>query len=541
MAVDAHQQTQLAGSPEETKPSGTGRRRPHPGERVGVGTVVAGRYQVVQLVGEGAFGSVYRADDLDVPGHKVALKLMHRPPASTEERERCLREVRLIAAVEHPSVVSFKDHGWHRQRFYIVMPWYDGVTLGQRLKQRPEGLSRAEAQFIFERLAEALDAMHARGVRHQDIKPDNILLARFGEGQQEVPVLLDLGVGADEDEHVMAFTPAYVAPEMARAHICAITGDPVPVLDGRADVYSLALTLWDALCPGQRTIGSDSGSPAGLASRAKTPVTLPFGRDMNDLRPSFGRWLSVDPDERPTARDFRQQLAVLTRRQRRRLERTRAAYRWGPALLAFLTISVALYGKLHVEKDRSRTKDAQLLAQAAQIDRTREALDVLADEHVAERAAHRALRDDNAEKAQLIAELEDRTRQLVSEQAAARRKTAETRAVRQRLTDRVGRLEEALTASDTEREGLLARLARSEQSRRRLADSRKRLKAEHEAMTQQLQAQRVELARLSEATEALLVDKRRMDEELSRLKDRRAAELAFDEQRNVDPVPSPTL
>src|SRR5690606_2592604 len=98
----------------------------------------------------------------------------------------------------HPSIVQFKDHGWHESRLWFVMPWYEGESLQARIDRQP--LSRTEARQIFEPLARALAAMHASGLRHQDVKPENIFLAnikRHGEGVSDIlPVLLDLGVAA---------------------------------------------------------------------------------------------------------------------------------------------------------------------------------------------------------------------------------------------------------------------------------------------------------------------------------------------------------
>src|SRR5690606_35972253 len=102
-----------------------------------VGRVIAGRYAIEARVGSGAFGDVFRARDTEVRGHVVALKLLHQASPSDEERERALRELRLIASVFHPSVVQFKDHGWHEGRLWFVMPWYEGETLEDRIEREP--------------------------------------------------------------------------------------------------------------------------------------------------------------------------------------------------------------------------------------------------------------------------------------------------------------------------------------------------------------------------------------------------------------------
>ncbi|MGB8331449.1 MAG: protein kinase, partial [Polyangiales bacterium] len=209
-------------------------------EPLPIGTIVGGRYSVEARVGLGAFGDVYRAKDTEVPGHVVALKLLHQAAHSKSAKQSALRELRLIASVFHPSIVQFKDHGWFEERLWFVMPWYDGETLESRLQREP--LSRAEALDIFQPLARALAAMHAAGVRHQDVKPENIFLARIpGFGEDEVtPVLLDLGVAATEAEMVVAGTPTYFAPEVA-AQFASV--ERKPVVSNKADVFALALSL----------------------------------------------------------------------------------------------------------------------------------------------------------------------------------------------------------------------------------------------------------------------------------------------------------
>src|SRR6478609_209885 len=164
------------------------------------GTVVHGRYEVEALLGAGAFADVYRARDRDVTGHVVALKILRRPAVEAQAVRSALRELQLIASVFHPSVVQLKDHGWFDGRLWFVMPLYRGETLAQRLGRGP--LPRREAREVFEVLAEALATMHRVGVRHQDIKPENVFLANIGhdaEGSGRVlPVLLDLGVAAKD-------------------------------------------------------------------------------------------------------------------------------------------------------------------------------------------------------------------------------------------------------------------------------------------------------------------------------------------------------
>ncbi|MET0343472.1 MAG: protein kinase [Polyangiales bacterium] len=284
------------------------------------GTLIADRYQIQQRVGEGSFGDVYRAFDADVPGHVVALKLLHKPSPSEEARKTALRELRLIASVFHPSVVVFKDHGWYHDRLWFVMPWYEGETLEDRIKRAP--LSRGEARRIFSTLAQALATMHAAGIRHQDVKPDNIFLARIGEvgrgEQQLLPVLLDLGVAAKEAEMIVAGTPLYFPPEIAAQY----AGKPErPKVTAKADVFSLALSLRNALEPATQEKVPGTAIEAFIAHRAEQPPSGPSGREFRFLEPCFRRWLARDPTLRPSAEEFALELTALTRPERVRARR----------------------------------------------------------------------------------------------------------------------------------------------------------------------------------------------------------------------------
>jgi eukaryotic-like serine/threonine-protein kinase len=322
-------------------------RRPEPLEP---GAVIGGRYAVERRVGSGAFGDVYRANDTEVPGHVVALKLLHQPSQSETAREQALRELHLIASVFHPSVVQFKDNGWFEDRLWFVMPWYEGETLQNRMTRAP--LARAEARRIFEPLARALDTMHAAGIRHQDVKPDNIFLARirgFGrDGDDEIlPILIDLGVAAKEAEMVVAGTPNYFAPEVA-AQFASVPNRGS--IGAASDVFALALSLRNALEP-----STQEDVPAGAVEtfihrRATEPPPMPESRELRFLVPAFQRWMSLEPAERPTADEFADELAVLTRPEVRRRRRA-TILRW--VIPALVTIGVVFAGVVHMLNQRA--------------------------------------------------------------------------------------------------------------------------------------------------------------------------------------------
>ncbi len=299
-----------------------------PASSLSPGEVVNDRYELTKLLGAGGQGEVWRAEDRAITGHVVALKLLRDRPRSEREREESLRELRMLAAVSHPSVVQFKDHGWFAGRLWFVMPWYEGKDLEASMP-----LSRADARRIFETLAGGLSAVHAKGLRHQDIKPSNILLAQIDGLDQSLPVLLDFGVAAKTGEQLVAGSPDYFAPELA-------SGWPTPANVGpAADVFSLALTLRNALDPTTAT-GLDPFDPESLARRGSVPITPPSGSDLAFLAPHFARWLAIDPAVRPSASELIGELEVLTMPEDRGRERRlvlRRALPWVALLLAVVS------------------------------------------------------------------------------------------------------------------------------------------------------------------------------------------------------------
>ena len=202
-----------------------------------VGTQIAG-YRLEELVGRGGMGVVYRAHDVALE-RSVALKLLSPHLAEDRDfRERFLVESRLAAALEHPNVVPIHDAGEADGQLYLAMRYVEGTDL-KRLLQKDGLLEPARAIAICAQVAEALDAAHARGLVHRDVKPSNVLL----DGDEHA-YLADFGLTRRLSEQAPGFeaglslgTPSYVAPEQ-------IEGKKV---DGRADQYSLACMLCECL------------------------------------------------------------------------------------------------------------------------------------------------------------------------------------------------------------------------------------------------------------------------------------------------------
>ncbi len=424
-------------------------------EGLEAGTLVGGRYQLVERVGVGAFGDVYRAEDIEVRGHQVALKMLRQPSLSERARQSALRELKLNAAAYHPSLVQFKDHGWFDERLWFVMPWYEGETLEARMRREP--LSRAEARVIFERLARALGALHAAGIRHQDIKPENVLLTRLPSEEGILPVLIDLGVAAEEQEAMLGGTPLYFAPEVAACF--SAKGALGPDVGASADVFALALALRNALEPHTQADVAAGAVRAFIERRAVEMPSLPRGRDLRFLKPHLARWMSLDPDERPTAVELAEELAVLTFPEERRERRLRLMRWLGPLLLTFAVIfGSAIYAmQKQVARGEHETQTARAAAAHARADlivadARQEAMQEGHSELLARYEQSRLSRSELADElATSERQVQIVRRQLASNLEALRDAREQLAASRDSLAARQRTLEEAEVARDDAR------------------------------------------------------------------------------------------
>ncbi len=203
-----------------------------------VRAALAADYDVLRLLGRGGMATVYLAEDRK-RGGKVAIKVLEPDLAGSVGHERFLREIRIASSLVHPGILTVQDSGDANGVLYYVMPYVEGESLRERLA-RERQLPIDEAVGIATEVATALEAAHARGFIHRDIKPDNIMLSG-GHA-----LLADFGIARAIDQAgtekltetgLAVGTPSYMSPEQW-------TGD---IVDGRSDLYSLGCVTFEML------------------------------------------------------------------------------------------------------------------------------------------------------------------------------------------------------------------------------------------------------------------------------------------------------
>ena len=319
------------------------------------GEVIAGRYELEELVGSGGMSSVYRAHDRMLE-RKVALKILHsRLGDDGEYVERFRREARAVAQLAHPNIVTVIDRGDDAGRQYIVFEYVEGDDLKQ-LIDKTGPLPIDQVVELGREIAAALAFAHERGIVHRDVKPQNVLLS---DGRAKVT---DFGIARSLDvEHgvtqtgTVLGTSNYIAPEQA-------SGQPI---DDRSDVYSFGVVLFELLTgtvpfEGESFVAValqhiNEPAPSVLERRPDTPPRLARLVDAmlekdHDARPSMdqvhGELDAVDASET----DDRTVVVPPPRRTSRR-ERRRSRWPLVLAVLGVLLLAGAAAGLLLPDGD----------------------------------------------------------------------------------------------------------------------------------------------------------------------------------------------
>jgi serine/threonine protein kinase len=226
------------------------------------------RYRFVSPLGRGGMAKVYLARDL-VNDRDVALKILNPDLARTVGEDRFKREIRVASQLEHPNILRVLDSGQENDLLWFTMPYVQGEDLGDLLLNE-SSLPLPRALAITRAVGAALDAAHAQGVVHRDIKPDNILL----EGDRVM--VADFGVArAVSDMHekltatgIVVGTPVYMSPEQAGGE---------KDIDGRSDQYALAGVLYEMI----------AGEPPFRGATPSATLMRRFGGPPQALRPIY--------------------------------------------------------------------------------------------------------------------------------------------------------------------------------------------------------------------------------------------------------------
>ncbi|MFO0557557.1 MAG: protein kinase [Polyangiales bacterium] len=203
-----------------------------------VGTIVAARFRVIEAVGQGGMGQVFRAEDLST-GRPVALKTL-----SAIDRamlERFVLEAKTLASLDHPSIVGYVAHGTTEQGApFLAMRWLDGEDLSRVLRRGP--LSIADTLAVMRRVCEGLAVAHQRGIVHRDLKPANIVLVG---GAASAATIVDFGIARQDvltrgltRTGAIIGTVGYMSPEQLQG---------AKDIDGRSDLFSLACVAFECI------------------------------------------------------------------------------------------------------------------------------------------------------------------------------------------------------------------------------------------------------------------------------------------------------
>jgi len=233
-------------------------------------SALADRYAVEREIGRGGMATVFLAEDLK-HHRKVAIKVLHTELAAAVGTDRFLREIEIVAGLNHPHILPLHDSGEAEGLLYYVMPYVQGESLRQRL-EREKQLPVGDSLRIAREVASALEYAHAGGVVHRDIKPANILLSA-GEA-----VVADFGIARAVEQAggervtrtgMTVGTPAYMSPEQG-------AGEEA---DERSDIYALGCVLYEMLAGEPPLAGA---TPRATQARRLTEMLPP----LHPVRPS---------------------------------------------------------------------------------------------------------------------------------------------------------------------------------------------------------------------------------------------------------------
>jgi len=265
-----------------------------------VGQVVADRYHILKKLGEGGMGAVYLGEHVKM-GRKSAIKVMAAAMSQDPDAiSRFNREAANASRISHPNVCQIYDFGETSDGLiYLAMEFIEGQAL-KDIIEKEGALAPVRAASILKQSADALQAAHDLGIVHRDIKPDNIMVVQGRDGS-DIAKVVDFGiaraVGGDEPGQkvtktgLVVGTPEYMSPEQ-------LSGDK---LDGRTDIYSLALVLYRMLT-GTLPFQADSAQELMIKRLTDEPLTLEAARSDLTFPPKLQLVLNTALARDPSAR-----------------------------------------------------------------------------------------------------------------------------------------------------------------------------------------------------------------------------------------------
>jgi len=250
-----------------------------------------GKYEIIDLLGKGAMGIVYKALDPDI-GREVAIKTIRFDLISDDEEKnelmlRFMREARAAGGLVHPNIITIHDVGKEADMTYIVMQYIEGLSLQNWITSRKK-LSAPDIVKFMLQLCDALDFAHQKGIVHRDIKPANILLDNNGK-----PHICDFGVAHVEMSTITQTgatigTPSYMSPEQ-------VMGKKI---DKRSDVFSLGAILYELLI-GKRPFEGESITTVIYKIVNEEAPSLAGAKGISEeFEPVVRKALAKDPDTR---------------------------------------------------------------------------------------------------------------------------------------------------------------------------------------------------------------------------------------------------
>ncbi|TVT28403.1 serine/threonine protein kinase, partial [Amycolatopsis rhizosphaerae] len=264
--------------------------------------MIAGHYRLVEHIGSGAMGVVWRAVDERLERAVAVKQILAQPGMSEAERnsmrQRAMREAKNAARLQHPNAIVVFDVAEHDGDPCLVMEYLPSKSLSAVIAEHGT-LPLGQVVKIGEQVASALVAAHRAGIVHRDIKPANILIDEHGTAK-----ITDFGISRAAGDltltqtGLIGGTPAYLAPELARG------SDPAPA----SDVFSLGATLYHAL-EGQPPYGNSSNQLALLYTAANGQVIPP--RQSGKATALLMSLLRGEPEDRPTMAQAKERLAAL--------------------------------------------------------------------------------------------------------------------------------------------------------------------------------------------------------------------------------------